>query len=71
MRKIAVLTLAAFCMAMMFSSMAGVGISSLAISTSLSSVSCVVEGQHLHAATHALTEAFDAPFQVKERPKDY
>ena len=57
--------------AMMFSSMATVGISSLAISTSISSVSCVVEGQHLNTATQALTEAFDAPFQVKERPKDY
>lgn len=57
--------------AMMFSSMASVGISSLAISTSISSVSCVVEGQHLNTAIQALTEAFDAPFQVKERPKDY
>ena len=57
--------------AMMFSSMATVGISSLAISTSISSISCVVEGQHLNTATQALTEAFDAPFQVKERPKDY
>jgi aspartokinase len=56
---------------MMFSSMATVGVSSLAISTSISSVSCVVEGQYLNTATHALTQAFDAPFQVKERPKDY
>lgn len=56
---------------MMFSCIASVGISSLAISTSLSSVSCVVEGQHLDGAVKALAEAFDAPFQVKERPKDY
>jgi aspartokinase len=56
---------------MMFSSIASVGISSLAISTSISSVSCVVEGQHLNTAIHALRETFDAPFQVKERPKDY
>ncbi len=56
---------------MMFSCIASVGISSLAISTSISSVSCVVEGQHLDGAVQALTEAFDAPFQVKERPKDY
>jgi len=56
---------------MMFSCIASVGISSLAISTSISSVSCVVEGQHLDAAVRALTEVFDAPFQVKERPKDY
>ncbi len=56
---------------MMFSSIASVGISSLAISTSLSSVSCVVEGQYLDTALQALTQAFDTPFQVKERPKDY
>ena len=55
----------------MFSSMASVGISSLAIATSLSSVSCVVEGPHMDRAIEALQEAFDAPFQVKERPKDY
>jgi aspartate kinase len=55
----------------MFSSMASVGISSLAISTSISSVSCVVPGQHLETAVEALSKAFDAPFQVKDRPKDY
>ena len=55
----------------MFSSMASVGVNSLAIATSLSSVSCVVEGQHLNAAIQALNDAFEAPFQVKERPKDY
>ena len=56
---------------LMFSSIASVGISSLAICTSLSSVSCVIEGRHLDIAVKVLTEAFDAPFQVKERPKDY
>jgi len=56
---------------MMFSSIASVGVSSMAISTSLSSVSCVVEGQHLDTAVQALADAFDAPFQVKERPKEY
>jgi aspartate kinase len=55
----------------MFSSIASVGISSLAISTSLSSVSCVVEGQHLDIALRALSEAFDLPYGVKDRPKDY
>jgi aspartate kinase len=55
----------------MFSSMAAVGISSLAIATSLSSVSCVVEGQYLEPAIQALSQAFDVPSQVKERPKDY
>ena len=56
---------------LMFSTMASVGISSLAISTSISSVSCVVQGQHLETAVEALSRAFDFPFQVKERPKDY
>ena len=55
----------------MFSCMASVGISSLAISTSISSVSCVVEGRYLDTAVQTLKQAFDAPFQVKERPKDY
>lgn len=56
---------------LMFSSIASAGVNSLAISTSLSSVSCVVQGQYLDTAVRALAEAFDAPFQVKERPKDY
>jgi aspartate kinase len=55
----------------MFSSIASMGVSSLAISTSLSSVSCVVEGQHLDIAVRALSEAFDLPYGVKDRPKDY
>jgi aspartate kinase len=55
----------------MFSSMASVGVSSLAISTSISSVSCVVERQYLDSALRALGEVFEAPFQVKNRPKDY
>lgn len=56
---------------LMFSSMASVGIGSLAISTSISSVSCVVEGQSLETAVQALSTAFDIPYQVKKRPKDY
>jgi len=56
---------------LMFSSIASVGINCLAISTSLSSVSCVVEGQHLTTTIQALTEAFYVPGRVKERPKDY
>lgn len=55
----------------MFSSIASVGISSLAISTSISSVSCVVEGQYLDTAVQALSEAFDIPSLIKSRPKDY
>lgn len=56
---------------MMFTTIAAAGINSLAISTSISSVSCVVEGQHLETAVQALSEAFDIPHKVKERPKDY
>ena len=56
---------------LMFTAIASVGIRSLAISTSISSVSSVVEGQQMDAAVQALIEVFDVPFQVKERPKDY
>ena len=56
---------------LMFSSLATVGINSLAIATSISSVSCVVEGINLDPAVDALLEVFEAPFQVKKRPKDY
>ncbi|MEW6262788.1 MAG: ACT domain-containing protein [Thermodesulfobacteriota bacterium] len=55
----------------MFTALAQVGVGSLAIATSISSVSCVVDGPHLEQAINALTEVFDAPFQVKQRPKDY
>ena len=55
----------------MFTAIASVGVSVLTIATSISSVSCVMEGQHLDTALQALQESFDAPFQVKERPKDY
>lgn len=55
----------------MFSAMATVGVNSLAISTSISSVSCVIEGQFLDPAIQALSEVFDVPFHVKKRPKDY
>ena len=55
----------------MFTTIAAAGISSLAISTSISSVSCVVEGQYLETAVLALSEAFDVPHRVKDRPKDY
>ena len=55
----------------MFTTIAASGISALAISTSISSISCVVEGQQLETAVQALSEAFDVPYQVKERPKNY
>lgn len=56
---------------LMFSTMASVGIGALAISTSISSVSCVVEGRSLDAAVQALSKAFAFRLQVKHRPKDY
>jgi len=55
----------------MFSALAAVGVGPLAIATSISSVSCVVEGLNLDPAVDALMDVFDAPFQVKKRPKDY
>ncbi|MCB2188864.1 MAG: hypothetical protein KQJ78_20790 [Deltaproteobacteria bacterium] len=56
---------------LMFTSLAQAGITPLAIATSISSVSCVVEGPHLSPARDALTQAFEIPFQVRQRPKDY
>jgi len=55
----------------MFSALASVGVNTLAISTSISSVSCVVEARHVDAAIDALHEAFDAPHRVKQRAKGY
>ena len=55
----------------MFSALASVGINSIAISTSISSVSCVVDAGDIAAAIDALNQAFEAPHQVKERPKAY
>jgi aspartokinase len=55
----------------MFFALASVGINSIAISTSISSVSCVVDAGDVEAAVDALNEAFEAPQQVKERPKSY
>ncbi len=51
----------------MFSALASVGINSIAISTSISSVSCVVDAADLEAAVDALNKAFEAPYQVKNR----
>lgn len=55
----------------MMGALASVGVTALAVATSISSVSCVVEGAHLDTSLDALTAVFDAPFQVKKRPKDY
>jgi len=56
---------------LLFSSLAAAGVEPMAIATSISSVSCVVEGALLDEAVAALDEVFEAPFQVKKRPKDY
>ncbi len=55
----------------MFSTLASVGVNCIAISTSISSVSCVVDSGDAEAAVDALNEAFEAPQQVKQRPKTY
>ena len=55
----------------MFSALASVGINSIAISTSISSVSCVVDAADAEAAVDALNEAFEASHQVKKRPGAY
>jgi aspartokinase len=55
----------------MFSALASVGINSIAISTSISSVSCVVEARDAEAAVDALNEAFEAPHQVRKRAESY
>ena len=45
----------------MFSALASVGINILAISTSISSLSCIIDSSQVEAAEQALQEAFDAP----------
>ncbi len=45
----------------MFNALAGVGINILSISTSISTVSCVVSSDDIDLATEALQEAFDLP----------
>jgi aspartokinase len=45
--------------------LASLGVNSIAISTSISSASCVVDAGDATAAVDALIEAFEAPHQVK------
>jgi len=45
----------------MFSALASVGINILAISTSISTVSCVINGKHLSEAVRVLEETFGMP----------
>lgn len=46
---------------LVFSALASVGINILAISTSISSISCVIDSNLLDSATNALKEAFNLP----------
>jgi aspartate kinase len=55
----------------MFTSLASAGICPLAISTSISSVSCVVEGRHLGLAVDVLSESFELPYKTLSRPKNW
>jgi len=55
----------------MFSALASAGITTLAVANSISSVSCVIEGQYLDLAVEALEEVFEIPFSVAKRPKEW
>jgi aspartokinase len=46
---------------LMFRALASKGINILAISTSISTVSCVIDADHLTEAIASLTETFDLP----------
>jgi len=47
--------------ALMFSTLAAAGIKMLAVSTSISTLSCVIEAERLEAAVQALQETFQIP----------
>ncbi|MEW5913441.1 MAG: ACT domain-containing protein [Thermodesulfobacteriota bacterium] len=55
----------------MFTSLASAGVAVLAISTSISSISCVVEGRQLGQALEVLCERFDLPYKTLQRPKNW
>ncbi|MBI4799759.1 MAG: hypothetical protein HY794_13735 [Desulfarculus sp.] len=55
----------------MFTSLASAGVCPLAISTSISSVSCVVESRQLGLAVEVLFERFDLPYKALVRPKNW
>jgi aspartate kinase len=55
----------------MFTAIAEAGVTPLAVATSISSVSCVVEGPRLEACLQALAEAFDSPGAARARPKGW
>lgn len=49
---------------LMFNALGTAGINVMAISTSISSCSCVIEAEQIESAMRALHETFDAPHQV-------
>ena len=55
----------------MFTSLASAGVGIQAISTSISSVSCVVEGRQLGLALEVLSERFELPYKTLQRPKNW
>lgn len=55
----------------MFTSLASVGVCPLAISTSISSVSCVMESRQLEMAVEVLSESFELPYKALVRPKNW
>ncbi|MBU1276083.1 MAG: hypothetical protein KJ720_11965 [Proteobacteria bacterium] len=55
----------------MFTTLASAGVCPQAISTSISSVSCVVLGPHVATAVSALFERFDLPYKAQQRPKNW
>jgi aspartokinase len=55
----------------MFTTLASVGICPQAISTSISSVSCVVPGPQAALAVDALSESFELPYKAQQRPKNW
>jgi aspartate kinase len=55
----------------MFTTLASVGVCPQAISTSISSVSCVVQGPQAALAVQALSERFDLPYKAQQRPKNW
>lgn len=55
----------------MFTTLASVGVRPQAISTSISSVSCVVSGPKAALAVDALSERFELPYKAQQRPKNW
>ncbi|MDI6725339.1 MAG: ACT domain-containing protein [Smithellaceae bacterium] len=55
----------------MFSALARAGVKVSAVSTSISSISCVIRAEDRAAVLQVLGDSFDIPQHIKNRPKDY